>query len=222
MLNLFTGTVKVFFLQLTPSWIMMLFIISICALFADSGIKTFASLIQLLIILSLMNFFGGFSLSFIKDFHIGHITPIFDTSLPDFIKGTLITAGTTSECLLFFMVMVRSIPDPHKHYRWVVKGLLFWAFTLSFAVFIMAGVVTPGLLARVAQAGVTVTRVIQIDEFIRGMEILLLGTYQFITIGKVMMYLYSSQAAAQKFFNVKGSRFQLLFVALLAYIGSIW
>lgn len=222
MLNMFTGTIKVFFLQTTPSWVIMLFIVFICCVFANSEIKILGQFIGLLVVLYMFNFISGFSLSFIKDFNIQYVIPIFDTSFPNFLKGILITAGISSECLLFLMAAVGSIPNPQKHYMWAVNGLAFWAVLLSLAILVMEGVESLELLSRVAQTGVTVASLIQIGKFIRGVEILVLGTYQLITIAKISLYLYSSWISVRKLFNNKLPRLQLPLLALAVFFLSAW
>lgn len=222
MLNMYVLTIKVFFLQYTPSWILMLFLVAMGAIFADSGIRTLGRLIETLVILFVVNYFSGFFLSFIRVFRIENITPVFDTTLMQFAKGILITAGTVSECLLFLMAVAGSIPDSHRHVSWVVKGLAYWAVILSFAIFIMGGMISPELLMRIAQAGVAVSRIIQIGEFIRGMEVLILITYQLIAIIKVSLCLYSSWISAQKLFGWKNNKLHLLFVSIVTFSLPVW
>lgn len=222
MLNMFTGTVKVYFLHLTPSYVIMFFIVFICAIFVDSGIQNFGKLIEILAALFMVNYFIGFALSFVNLFDIKNIVPIFDTSYSQFFKGVMITAGSNAECLLLLMVTVESIPQTSKHYLSVVKGLLFWSILLPFAILIMEGDVGQELLSRVAQAGITVGSTIQIGDFVRGLEIPILITYQFFAVVKTMMFLYCCLVSAKKFLNVKKGRLLIIPVALLILIPSIW
>lgn len=222
MLNMFTGTVKVYFLHLTPSYIIMFFIVLLCALFVDSGIQTFGKLIEILAALFMVNYFLGFALSFVNMFDIKNITPIFVTSYSQFFKGVIITAGSNAECLLLLMVTVGLTPQTKKYYQSVVKGLFFWSVLLSFAIFIMEGDVSQEMLSRVAQAGITVGRIIQIGEFIRGLEIPILITYQFFVVVKTTMFLYSSWVSVKKLFNIRKGRLLIIPIALLILIPSIW
>ena len=168
----------------TPSFIITLFIVFICTIFANSGIKTFARLVEILVVLFTINYFLGFFLSYFKLFKIDYVLPIFDASGLQFAKGTMITAGTVAESLLFLMIILGSVPQVQKKNLAVIKGLAIWSVILSFAILIMEGDIGHEMLSRVAEAGVTVSRVIQIENYIRGMEILLLMTYQYITIAK--------------------------------------
>ena len=222
MLNMYVSTIKVFFLQYTPPWVLMLFLVAMGAAFAGSGITILGRLLEMLVILFIFNFFSGFFLSFIRVFKIENITPIFDTTLLGFAKGMLITAGNISECLLFLMITAGSIPDPQKHYIWAVKGLTYWAVVLSFAIFIMGGMISPELLMRIAQAGVAVSRIIQIGEFIRGMEVLILITYQLFAIMKVSLCIYSSWVSAQKLLSLRNNKLHLIFVSIAVFSLSIW
>lgn len=222
MLNMFTGTVNVYFLHFTPSYVIMFTIVLICALFVDSGVPTFGKLIEILAALFMVNYFLGFALSFANQFDIENITPIFDTTYALFFKGVLITAGSNAECLLLLMVTVASTPQTQKHYLSVVKGLFFWSVLLAFAIFIMEGDVSQEMLSRVAHAGITVGRILQIGEFVRGLEIPILITYQFFAVVKTTLFLFSSWVSVKKLFNIKKGRLWIIPVALLVLIPSIW
>ena len=222
MLNMFTGTVKVYFLHLTPSFVIMFIIVLICAVFVDSGIQNFAKLIEILAALFMVNYFLGFALSFVNLFDIQNITPVFDSSYGKFFSGVMLTAGSNAECLLLLMVTVESTPQTTKHYLSVVKGLFFWSILLSFAIFIMEGDVSQELLSRVAQAGITVGSIIQIGDFVRGLEIPILITYQFFAVVKTMMFLYCCLVSVKQLINVNKGRLLIIPVSLLILIPSVW
>lgn len=222
MLVMFTGTLQVFFLQRTPSFIIMLFLVVICAVFVSSGLKTAARLIEILSILYTINFFLGFFLSFFKLFKVEYILPIFDTNSLQFLKGVLVTTGGASECLLPLMVIMGYVPKMKKQYLSVVKGIASWSLFLMFGTFIFEGDIGHELLSRIAQAGITVARVIQIQNFIRGLEILILMTYQYFCITKITSFLYCCYASAQKLFQVKKSSWLLIISAALIFFGSVW
>lgn len=222
MLNLFTGVVKVFFLLYTPSWVIMFIIIFMCAMFANSEIGVLGWLIELLSILFTFNFFAGFFFSFFKEFKIQYIIPVFDTSLIGFAKGFLIAAGNTAECLIFLMVLVGSIPDPYKTSKSAAKALMYWSVVLSSAILVMSGVISPELLSRIGGAGIAVSKVIQIGEFIRGLEVLILITYQFIAIIKISIIIYSSWVSVRILFNHRKSLLQLIIVSLVVFSLSAW
>jgi spore germination protein len=222
MLNLITGAVKVFFLPHTPSLVITSVIVLLCAIFANSGIQTFGKLIQILSVLFTLNYFMGFSLSFYKTFKIEYVFPVFDTSLLQFTKGIIITAGTISECLLFLMAAISSVPQTKKQNLSVYKGLAVWSLVLSFAIIIMEGDIGNELLAYVGQAGIAVARVLEIKTFIRGVEILLLMTYQYIAIEKTIIYIYICQVSLKKLFNVNKGRFLLIIAALLILAAAVY
>jgi spore germination protein KB len=222
-INLFAGTVKVYFLEMTPPWFIMLLIISMCALFANSGVKTFGWLIELLIILCVINYFSGFSLSFAREFKISHVLPILDTTLYRFVKGILFTAGGAGEGLLFLMTMVGAVPDPHRHYRWVVKGFIGWAFILSFAILIMLGDEGVEVLSRISHAGVTVARTLFLGQYIRGMEVFILMTYQYITVVRTVMVLSSCVQSVNAVLRVKKrSWIILLIITIIVFSFSVY
>lgn len=222
MLNMFTGTVMVYFLENTPSWVLLFFLMLICVPFVKSGIKGFAYLIEILVVLYTINYFVAFSASFINSFKMEYITPIFDTSYSQFAKGVLISAGSNAECLLFFMIMVGSTPQTPQHYKSVAKGLLTLAVILTFAVFLEEGVLSQELLSNAAHAGISVSRTIQISSFIQGLEIFVLMTYQYIAIVKITIILYSCWVASKKLFNVQKGTPLLILTALLILGASVW
>jgi hypothetical protein len=220
MLNMITGTVKSFFLPYTPAYVIIFFIVSICAMFANSEIQTFARFIEILVVTFTVNFFIGYFLSFVKLFKIEYVIPIFDASAIQFAMGVMISAGTAAECLLFLMVMVGLMPQTRSYYLSVAKGLAAWSVVLSAAILIMEGDIGHELLSRVAQAGVTIARVVQIQSFIRGLEVLVLFTYQFLAIAKTTLFIYSCHVSAKKLFHAKKGKLLLVLAALLIFAAS--
>lgn len=222
MVNMFTGTLKVFFLKQTPSFIIMLFIIVLCAVFVNSGLKSLARLIQVLSVLYTINFYLGFFLSFFKLFKVAYVLPVFDTTSLKFLEGIIITGGSCSECLLPLMVLMGDVPIVKKRNLSVVKGITGWAIFLSFATFIFEGDIGHELLSRIAQAGITVARVIQIKSFIRSLEILILMTYQYFAISTITLFINSCYISSSKVFNTQKSKILLLLTAILIFAGSIF
>lgn len=220
MMNMFTGSIRIYFLHSTPSLIIMLFLLVVSAIVADSGMKTFARVVQILSFLYTLNYFLGFFLSFFTRFNMDYITPVFDTTVIDFTKGVLITAGIIAESLMFFMIMIGSTAKTTKKYLSVFKGLAMWSFILSFAIFIMEGDIGNEMLARVGQAGITVSRTIKIKDFIRGLEILVLMTYQYIAIVKVSMFIFCCLESSKKLFNLNAGRLSLIFFSFLILAAS--
>lgn len=219
-LNMFTQMIKVFFLMHTPPWVIMLFIILICVMFAYGEIKTFGRLVEVLAVFGIINYFAAFIFA-PKLFHIEYVIPVFDISLTGFIKGTIFMLGGGAEVLLIFMVLVRYISDPGKHYMWIVTGISLSAVVFSVAIMFIIGMMSPELAKRIAFGGVNAARLIQIGEFLQGLEIFIFGTYQIIAIGKITITIYCAWTSAKKIFNKK-PLLQLIIIALLILIPSIW
>ena len=221
-LNLITQMINAYFLQHTPAWVIMFFLLVIGIMFANGGIKEFARLVEILVILGLINYFSAFIFSYPKFFHIEYIIPIFDTSLNGFIKGTIFITGGASECLLLFMVLVRLIPDPAKHYMWIVIGIGLSSIIFSSAIMIILAMMSPELAERIAFGGVNASSLIRIGDFIQGLELFIFGTYQFIAIGKTTMSMYCAWTSAKKMFNIKNPLLLLLIIALMIFVPSVW
>lgn len=221
-LNMFVGSVKIYFLPLTPSWIPMLFIIFMAILLVNNRTLLFGRIFELLSTWFIINYFAGFSLSFVKKFKIENVIPIFDISLLKFAKGILFSMGNASEILLLIMVMVVHIPAAYEHWRWVIRGIIVTCFILTIAIFIMEGVSGYELLSRNGEPGIDVSRAIYIGDFIRGLEVFILATYQLITILKVSLYIYGIWIPIRKLFNKKYSTIILFLIALLIFLPSAW
>jgi len=221
MLNMFAELIKTFFNKYTPIWIIMLFLVLIAAMYISSGIKTFARAVEVVTILGLMNFFVSFIFAFPKYIHIEYIIPIFDTSLLGFIKGVLFITGAASESLLLLMVLVGFIPDSGKHYMWVVKGLVFFAIVFPAAILVIIMMLSPEMAKNIAFGGVNAAKIIQVEEFVRGLEVFIFGTYQFIAIGKTSCCLYCAWTTAKKMFNNWNPRLLLFLTALAILVPSI-
>ncbi|MBP2650983.1 MAG: spore germination protein [Firmicutes bacterium] len=203
-LNLFTELIKSVFLPKTPVGVIMLILVLVAVSIISSGLKAFSRTAELLTGLGLANFFFSFVFSVPKYFHTEYIFPVFDTSWLGFIKGTLFMTGAASECLLLIMIIVRFIPDPGKHCLWVVTGLVFCAVVFSAAILVIMAMLSPELAKRIAFGGVNAARIIQVGEFIRGLEVFIFITYQFIAIGKISVCLYCGWTAVQKILhNIK-------------------
>jgi spore germination protein KB len=220
MLNMFGATVKTFFLPRTPIFVIILFTVFMCTIFANSGLKYLGRLISLLCVLATLNYFIGFSVSFVNEFRIEYVTPIFDASYAQFVQGMMLATGLSAECLLFLMLIIGSIPQTQKHYLSVIKGLFFWSIILSSAILIMEGNVGRELLSNVTGAGITIASIIQIGSFVRGLEIFILMTYQYIAALKITIYLYSCWEGAKNLFDVKRGRPILILTALAVFIAS--
>lgn len=222
MLNLFSGSVKVFVLPRTPSLVIMLLLILLCALFVKSGLKYFARLTVVLSVLSGINFFSGFSLSLFKDFRFEYISPIFDTTLPRFLIGTFVAAGNDMECLLFLMVFVSSMPKTRNHLKAIVKGIIAWSLVLTSAEIIMEGIVSPEILSQIGASGITVASDLLIGSFLSGIESFVLISFQYTAVYKIVLLLYCGWEAAKKLFNSPKGHPLLYAIALAVLVAAVF
>lgn len=221
-LNMFAGMIKVYFLPVTPLAVIVFVIIFMCTIFTNSGIQYFSRLIVLLCVLATVTYFSGYSVSFVNQFRMENITPVFDGTYAQFAKGVFFVIGNSADCLLFLMVMVSSTPQTSRHYLSIMKGLFAWSIILSLATFICEGCVGPDIWSNAAQGGISVSTVIQVGSFLSGLEVFLLMTYQFIVVIKTTIYLYSSWTSAKKMFNVPDGKPLLIVLALVLGIASAW
>lgn len=221
-LALLTQTVKAFFLQFTPAWIIIASVVLISTVITTSGIRKIADLCIALYIIAIGTFYSIYLLIAIKDFRIEHVIPIFDTSFLEFAKGVLIAAGIVSESLLFIMVMVGSIKETRKYYYSIIKGISLWALLLSGGAFIAIGISSAELYKRLAYVGVTSARLIQIGEFFRGLEVVILATYQVFNIMCISLHLYSIQTCAISILNRNIPGLLPVLAALLIIVPSLW
>lgn len=222
MLSMFTGIVKIYFLERTPTVVISIFLLAMCSIFANSSIQVTSRLIQTLSFFFTLNYFAGFSISFSRDFNISYVIPVFDTTYSAFFRGVLITSGMSAECLLYLMAITGLIQKPHKEFMSVFKGLLSWSIVLSAAIMIMEGVYRSELLSHVAGAGIAVSRTIQIGNFVRGLEILILMTYQYLVVLKIVIFLQSCFYAVNSLFKIKMRKLFFTFFSLLVLIFSMW
>ncbi|MGE5328686.1 MAG: GerAB/ArcD/ProY family transporter [Deltaproteobacteria bacterium] len=221
LMNLFTQTVKIYFLQYTPAWILMLLIIIMCYMFVNSGIKIFVMFCEIIIVLATIDFHAGFALAFVKQFKIENFIPLFDITLSGFLKSIIFIMGNLSEVLMMFMLLINVMPDSKKCLTWIVKGLILWAVIYAAAGVIFIGIIGVEQLARVSGTGVAVAKVIQIGDFIRGLEVFIFVVYVNQAIAKLCIFLYSMQQAGLRLIGKSKSKIHLIIAAILVFIGSI-
>ncbi len=222
MLNMFTQLLKSFFILFTPAWASMLFMVFMAVLFVNGGLKGFARTAELLTTLGMLNYFVSFINAFPGFVHIEYIWPIFDTTLVDFIKGALFITGAAGECLLFLMIIVAYIPDAGKRYMWIVVSIGSCAVVFSSAILVIIAMMGPELAKRIAFGGVNAAKIIQIGDFLRGLEVFIFGTYQFIAIGKITICLYCAWMAGQKMLHGWKPGLQLLSLAAIILATALW
>lgn len=220
-LNLLCGIVKVYFLLLMPVWVIMLLNITIAFLFVNNKPLLFGRTVELLAIWFVINYFAGFSLSFVKEFDFKNIYPIFDTTLSKFGEGVFFSFCSASEIILFIIVMVGNMPQTNGNKKSILKGIMLWASVLTLAVFIMQGISGTEILLRTSSVGVEVSRSIYFGDFLRGLELFILATYQLICILKLSIYLYCSWIPIKKILHEKYSFITLFLVSLIILVLSI-
>jgi hypothetical protein len=190
-------------------------------MFILGGFTAFARLVEALTVLALLNYSLSFIFAFPGNFNIPYILPVFDTSLLGFLEGTIFIAGQAAECLLLLMIIIRLIPDPFKHYKWVSYGIAVSGIIFAFAVLVIIAMLSPELAKRIAFGGVNAAKLLQIGDYVRGFETFIFGTYDFIAVGKISLSLYCSWMAIQKVFGNKRNQLQLYSAALLIIVPTL-
>lgn len=219
-LNLLWGLVKVYFLLLTPVWVIMLINVTMAFLFVNNKPLLFGRTIELLTIWYIINYFTGFSLGFVKEFDLKNIYPIFDTTLIKFGEGVLFSLCSASEIMLSILVMTGNMPQTNDTKKSILKGILLWSLILPLAVFIMQGISGPEIFLRTASVGVEVSRYIYFGDFLRGLELFILATYQLICILKLSIYFYCVWIPIRKILHDKYSFTILLLISLIVLVLS--
>ncbi|PJI08598.1 MULTISPECIES: GerAB/ArcD/ProY family transporter [Clostridium] len=220
-LNFFTGMVKTYFLQMTPTWVIMLCVIIMAFLFVNNKILLFGRTVELLTVWYVINYFTGFSVGLIKEFRFENIFPVFDTTILKFGKAVFFSLGSASAITLFVLVMVGHMLQADSNKKNVIKGIVFWAFILSLAVFIMQGISGTELVGKVSFAGVEISRAIYFGDFIRGLELFILATYELICIVGISLYLYCTWIPIKKLFKEKYSIILLIIISIAILVPSI-
>ncbi|MDD4802545.1 MAG: GerAB/ArcD/ProY family transporter [Syntrophomonas sp.] len=221
-INMFIGMLKVYFLPYTPSGLIIISMVLMSVMFISKGLPVFARLIEILVVLGMLNYLSSFIFIIPDKFDTKYMFPLFDTTWLDFLKGTVFVLGETSECLLLLMVIVSFIPDPHKHYKWVSYAITLSGIVFSLATLIIIMMLSPELAKRIAFGGVNAAKLLHVGDYVRGLEILILGTYNFIAIGKITLCLYCAWVAMQKVLGSKKQLLQLFAAALLIIIPAVW
>ena len=222
LINLIAETVKTYFLQLTPVWVIMLFIVLMCLRFAAGNIRDYGFFVELLFVLFLLTYFGGLSLAAIKNANAEHFFPIFDVPFSQFIRGTLMSFGTNSEDLLYFMILIGSIAHPHKHRMWIVKALAIAAIIEFIATIVLQASLGAEEMARVSNVGINASINFQLGQYIQGLEVFILAYLLILTIVKISMYMYSIRTTSKKLFSNKNSKYNIALAAVLVFFPAIW
>lgn len=220
-LNMFAEMLRVFIFQNTPRPVFIFIMVIIVFIILNSDIITICKLIEVLSVIGLINYFSCFIFAFPKMVNIKYVIPIFDTSLPKILYGIIFITSATSELLFFLMVIVSNIPDPFKHRNWVIKGIISSAMVFSLAILIIIAMMSPEIAKRIAFGGVNAARLISVGSYVYGLEILVIGTYQFIAYGKIMMCIYCSWISLKKILGEKRPKLKLILVTLAIYITAL-
>jgi len=221
-LNMFTEMVKVFFLPNTSCCLIMIILVVIGMTFISNGITDFARLVEILTLLGLFLYFTSFVFAFPNNFNVAYIIPVFDTSLFGFIRGVIFITGEACECLFLLMIIIRFIPDPLKHYKWVVYGICMSGIVFSVAILFIIAMLSPELAKRIAFGGVNAAKLLQVGNYVRGLEIFIFCTYDFIALGKIAACMYCCWISMQKLFGNRKLNLQLSISALLILVPSLW
>lgn len=192
------------------------------AMFAKSGIGSFGRLAEILTLIGIINYFTSFIPAFPSMIHIEYIIPVFNLPFSGFVRGVVFLLGAASEYLLLLLIIVADIPDPLKHYKWVVSGIIFSSIIFSVAILIIIAMLSPEMAKRIAFGGINAARIIQTGDFLSGLELFVLGTYQFIAIGKATMCIYCAWTAAKQIFGEKREGLQIILISLLMLIPAVW
>lgn len=220
-LNFLCGTVKVYFLQLTPVWVIIGCTLIMAFLFVNNKTLLFGRAVELFTVWYIINFFTGFSLGFVKEFEFKNIYPIFDTTLLKFGQAIYFSLSSASEILLLTVVMVGHMPQTDGNRRSIIKGICIWAFILPLAAFIMQGISGSELLLRTASVGVEISRAIFLGDYFRGLELFILATYILISTIRLSLYLYCTWTPIKRIFNEKYSIVLLFFISVLIIIPAV-
>lgn len=221
-LTMFTAMLKVFVLENTPPIVIISIMIIITFIVVSSDIIIIGRLVEILAVIASLNYFATFVFAFPNMINIKYIYPIFDTPLLGVIKGIAFTTGATSDLLLFLMVIVCNIPDPFKHRKWVISGIFSSAVVFSLAILIIMAMMSPELAKRIAFGGVNSAKLITLGASITGLEIFVIGTYQFIALGKTIISMYCCWISFKKIFGERKTRLQLALAALALAIPSVF
>lgn len=218
---MFTELLHTFLLEYTPSMVLLFILVLTGMAIASSGVKILGWTLEMLSLVGLLNFNIVFMIASATKFHIEYVVPIFDKTPLGVIKGSLFVLGNASEGLLLLFVLVSFIPEPKKHYGWVISGMVFSQGIFAIATLIITGILSIEIAARIAYGGVNVARIVQVGDYIRGLEIFILCTYQFIAIGKVSTCLYCIWWCGKKLFNNYKPGFQLVIYALIIFMTAL-
>jgi len=216
MLNIFASSINVFLLKNTPSWAIMLFSIIVSFIFAKSGIVSMAKLFQILAVIGFLNYVITFSFGF-SDFKVDNIWPIFTVSVPDLSKGLLFSTGICSELVLPILIITESISKPTLYKKQAVSGLMLGASFQIIFVILLIGIINIELLKNMSFAGISVSRLIEIGHFIRGLEILVLASYQLVCLVNIAISLHCIKSAFLKVYNIKQPTIYLTIGVILIF-----
>ncbi|WP_417899636.1 endospore germination permease [Bacillus haimaensis] len=147
----FITSIKIYFLPLTPQWIVVLPFLLLCVWGASSNLKTIVySSTFLLPIVWLLGYFVAFSTMFNKDY--SYIFPVLVSGSTPIIKGVIIVLGGSVDILLLLLLQ----PYINKQFAW-------WHILLL--VTILLGLVLGPALGSISAFGPNVASVLRFPAF---------------------------------------------------------
>ena len=221
MMNMSVGSLNTFLLPNTPTWVIILLIVSTAVVFLSKGIYVLGKLAEIVVVTGITIFFISIAFGF-DSFNIKNIIPLMDATFSQFIRATLFSWGIGCECVMLFMVIIGLIPKPHKHYMWYVRGTIYWSIILLTSNLIVVSLMSTELIKRLSFTAVLASAITYIGEYIQGLEILNIITFQTLIYLKTPLYIYCIWVAFQKLFNNRKSTLQLIAISLVVYIISVW
>jgi hypothetical protein len=189
------------------------------ALFAGGRLMTLVRWIELLAVLGVINYFTTFIIGIPTSFNIEYIVPIFDRSLTDILKAAYFIAGNAAEALLMLAVLVGFTPAPETKIKSVAWGIAVAGVVFSLAILIINGMLSPELAKRIAYGGVNAAYLVQVENYLQGLEIFILMAYQLIAVSRVTLLTFCVWTVLKRLLNGKIPVILLLFTAA-ALLGT--
>jgi spore germination protein KB len=220
--RLITGLVGAFFLPNTPGWFPILMILLLALYIAAKGIEVQARLFVIVIPVLVSLWFISTSIGFINQFDFSNLLPVFESSPAQLISGGYLNIAPLCESILALLVFTASLRNPSQSRGSIIMGMAMGAVIIPMAtVFITIGMLGVELASRVSYHGVNITLIISVGEFIQGVEVLLLFTYEVVAIIKATIHIYCAWMTASHLLNDRFRRAILATIGIIAYIATI-
>jgi spore germination protein (amino acid permease) len=201
--TMFTALINTFFLLYTPPWLIMLELAAMGALFAGGRLTTLSRLLEVMAVLGVVNYFVTFIAAIPSNFHTEYVLPIFVTTVAGFTKSVYFFAGNAAETLLVLSILIGFIQSPEKKVKNAAWGILAGGVVFSLAILIINAVMSPELSKRIAFGGVNAARLLQVGDFLQGLEVFILMTYQLIAVCRLALFIYCAWTALKRMLGGK-------------------